>query len=99
MAEVKKQWDKTEVTIEPVKRGKIVDIIYNFVGDKEIFEIQAGSCWCTSKVFINKKLIIKYDTEKIVGGKGEHPFEKSITILYKDNTSEILKFKGTAIIE
>ena len=90
-------WKESIVEKPDVKSDIQQEYIFNYIGDKTIKEINQF-CGCTSKVFANNILTVKYTPKIQHHLPGERQsYQKQLEVIYTDDSKELLTIKGFVV--
>ena len=74
--------------------GKSITLIYSSGPNRPNIKTVTSTCGCNVPKWNNKEVILKYNNEALpFGYNTETRVNKSVTVIYTDNTSEELSFE------
>lgn len=93
-------WQKTHINLGTIQQDKIKKI--TFVATENLNDIKHinSSCGCATPIMQNNLIIINYIPNYIPSHLlhvGMYTTKKTITIIYKDDTIDLLSFSATVI--
>ncbi len=92
-------WEKTKIILEPLVVGKKTEVIFIPLEELPPISSMKSSCGCSMPRIIDNKVVVNYTPGSVpihLQKTGFYRSSQKITITYKDNKQDILRF--TAIV-
>lgn len=92
-------WNHTTYNFGEVKPKQALRAEFEYLGPKKIIEVKPA-CGCTTSNRDGNKVILNYESPTFpnhLKGKGltSFDFSKSATIIFDDNSKDVITIKGT----